>query len=364
MTGSPATAGAVGFVGALPYIVFQLPAGAVVDRVNRRQMMIACDIGRCAALGSLPVAFWLGHLTLVQVFVVAFIEGTLFVLFRLGEVSAVRVVVPPEQYPTALAQNEARFRAANLVGNSVGGVLFDVGRAVPFLADALTYVLSVGTLALIRKPFEEARSAVQRHVVREIREGFAWLMQNRYVLIVNLAASATNGFFQVVGLVVIVAERHRGASASQIGIILAGSGAGGLIGAFAGGRLTRRLQPNTIVLVAIWIWAALTPFVGLASLPALLFGLLAAMAFLGASWNIAAQTIYYRLIPDRLIGRVSSVGSLTAFGALPLGSLGGGLLIQAYGPAAAGLIAGAGMIIVALLTTAAPSVRRGPELAG
>jgi MFS family permease len=225
MTGSPATAGAVGFVGALPYILFQLPAGTVVDRVNRRRMMIACDIGRMAALGSLPLTFWLGHLTLVQVFAVAFVEGTLFVLFRLGEVSAVRLVVPSEQYPTALAQ-------------------------------------------------------------------------------------------------------------------------------------------NNIVLTAIWIWAALTSFVGVAANPALLFALLAALAFLGASWNIAGQTIYYRLIPDRLIGRVSSVGSLTAFGALPLGQLAGGLLVQAYGAATAGLIAGAGMILVALLTTAAPSVRRGPELAG
>jgi hypothetical protein len=83
---------------------------------------------------------------------------------------------------------------------------------------------------------------------------------------------------------------------------------------------------------------------------------------MGAVWNIAGNTIYLRLVPDHLVGRVSSVGSLTAFGALPLGSLLAGVLIQAYGPAAAGIIAGAGMLVLAALTTAAPSIRRGPAI--
>jgi predicted MFS family arabinose efflux permease len=362
MTGSPATAGIVGFVGQVPYILFQLPAGALVDRVDRRRMMIACDVGRMLALASLPLAAWLGHLRLAQVIVVAFVEGSLFVFFRLGEVSAVHAVVNPDHYPTALAQNEARTRAANLLGNPIGGFLFDLGRTVPFLADAVSYLFSLATLLLIRKPFEEARTEERRHVLAEIREGIEWLLEHRYVLVVNLAASATNGLFQILSLVVIVGERQRGASASLIGILLAGFGAGGLLGTVAGGWLTRRVRPNTIVITAIWIWAVLTLLIGVLTSPVLLFVDLAALAFLGASWNIAGSTIYYRLVPDRLIGRVSSVGALTAFGALPLGALAGGLLVQSYGPGTAGLIAGAGMLVTAALTTAAPSVRRGPAL--
>ncbi|TMD14482.1 MAG: MFS transporter [Chloroflexi bacterium] len=363
MTGSAATAGIVGFVGTLPYILFQLPAGAMMDRVNRRRLMIACDLIRLTALGSIPVAALLGGLTIVQVVIVAFIEGTMFVVFRLGEVSAVRIVVPPEQYPAALSQNEARLRAATLLGNPIGGFLFDVGRTAPFLADALSYVISLATLLLIRTPFEEARTGQSQPMLKEIQEGIRWLWGQPYILIVNLAASVTNAFFQVVILVVIVAERDRGASASLIGLVLAGFGIGGVIGSLTGGWLSQRVRSNLVVITTLWLWVAMTPLVGVVGNPILLVALLGTLAMVGAIWNISVGTIYMRLIPDRLIARVSSVGSLTAFGALPLGALAGGLLVQAFGPATAGLIAGAGMLVVAALTTAAPSVRRGPVLA-
>jgi predicted MFS family arabinose efflux permease len=362
MTGSPASAGLVGFLGTLPYILLQLPAGALVDRVNRRRLMIICDVGRLLALGSIPLVALAGRLTLLQVVAVAVIEGSLFVFFRLGEVSAVRKLVDPEQYPAAISQNEARLRAANMLGTPMGGILFDLGRTLPFLADALSYLVSLLTLVLIRSPFEEERAAERRHMLAEIRDGIRWLWGQPYILIVNLAASACNALFQIVVLVVIVAEQHRGAPASVIGLVLAGFGLGGLAGSLAGGWLARRLRPNTVVLVTIWLWPALTPFVGLVGNPVLLTALLGALAFMGAVWNIAGNTIYFRLVPDHLVGRVSSVGSLTAFGALPLGSLLGGVLVQAFGPATAGLVAGAGMLLLAVLTTAAPSVRRGPAL--
>ena len=363
MTGSAAAAGIVGFLGTLPYILFQLPAGAVMDRVARRPLMIATDAVRLVALGSIPLAWWAGHLTIVQVTIVAFVEGTGFVFFRLGEVSAIRLVVPAEQHPAALSQNEARLRAASLLGNPFGGVLFDLGRTLPFLADAISYLFSLLTLLLIRSPFEEARTDRRRDVVAEIGEGIRWLWGQHYILIVNLAASLTNALFQIVVLVVIVAERQRGASATVIGFVLAGWGAGGLIGSLAGGWIARRVRVNAVILMTVWLWVALTPLVGIVSSSLLLAIVLGVLASMGAVWNIATSTVYYRLVPDRLIARVSSVGSLTAFGALPLGSLAAGILVQAYGPATAGFIAAGGMLVMAILTTAAPSVRRGPELA-
>ena len=181
-------------------------------------------------------------------------------------------------------------------------------------------------------------------------------------MIVNLAASATNVVLQILVLVVIVAERNRGASAALIGIVLAGYGVGGVTGSIAGGWLSRRVQPNLIVMVTPWIWAAAIAPVGLISAPVLLMVVLGLTAFLAAVWNIASGTIFNKVVPDRLIGRVSSVGALTAYGALPLGALAAGLLVQAYGPASAGLIAGATMVGLAALVTAAPSVRRGPGI--
>lgn len=363
MTGSPGLAGLIGFLGTVPYILFQLPAGAVADRVNRRRMMIVCDLGRLIALGSIPAVAWLGRLTLPQIATAAFVEGSLFVFFRLGEISAIRIIVDEEQHAEALSQNEARLRAASLLGPPIGGFVFGLGRTSPFLADALSYLASLITLLLIRVPFEEERATKASSGFADIREGIAWLWRQQYVLIVNLAASATNMLFQIVTLVVIVAEQRRGAAPSLIGLVLGGFGFGGVAGSLAGGWLAKRLRPNTIVLVAIWLWPALTPLVALTGGPVVLAILLASLAFMGAAWNIAGSTIFYRMVPDRLIGRVSSVGSLFAFGALPVGSLLGGLLIQALGPQSAGLIVAAGMLMVAVLTTAHPSVRHGPSSA-
>lgn len=362
MTGSAAAAGVVGFIGTLPYILFQLPAGAVMDRVHRRRVMIACDAIRLLALGSLPAAAVLGRLTLIQVAIVAFIEGTMFVFFRLGEVSAIRLIVPPAQHPEALSQNEARLRAATLLGNPIGGFLFDISRTLPFLADAASYAISLLTLLLIRAPFEEARTQQRRNVVADVVEGIRWMWGQHYILIVNTAASLTNAMFQIVVLVVIVAERQRGASAGLIGLVLAGWGAGGVAGSLAGGWVARRVRVTSVIITTVWLWTALTPVVGVVSNALLLMILLAVLGSVGAVWNVATSTVYYRLVPDRLIARVSSVGSLTAFGALPLGSLAAGVLVQAFGPATAGFIAGGGMLVMAALTTAAPSVRRGPEL--
>jgi predicted MFS family arabinose efflux permease len=362
LTGSPAAAGIVGFVGRMPYLLFQLPAGAIADRVDRRRLMIGCDAGRLAALGSVPVALWLGHLTLVQLTVVAFVEGSLFVFFRLGEVAAVRLVVPPAQYPQALSQNEGRIRAANLLGTPVGGFLFDLGMAVPFLADACSYLVSLATLLLIRRRFQEERlEGERRPVLAEVREGVEWLWGQRFVFVTVLVAAASNLLFQALVLALVVLVRSRGGSGALTGMVLAGFGVGGVLGALSGAWFQRRLPASAIVVGAVWIWAALTPLVVVVPTP-VLPALLAAEAFAGATWNVALNTYYLRLVPDRLVARVSSVGSLASFGALPLGSLAGGLLLQAGGPVVCCSVLAAGMVVLAAIATLSPSVRHGPPL--
>ena len=362
ITGSPAAAGVVGFLGKMPYLLFQLPAGAIADRVDRRRLMIACDAGRLAALGSVPVALWLGRLTLLQLTLVAFVEGSLFVFFRLGEVAAVRLLVRPEQYSQALSQNEGRIRAATLLGTPIGGFLFDLGMAVPFLADACSYLASLATLLLIRRRFQEEREPVERrHVLVEVREGVEWLLGQRFILVTVIVAAASNLLIQALVLALVVLIRSRGGSGALTGLVLAGFGVGGVLGALSGAWFQRRLPASAIVVGAVWVWAALTPLVVVVPTP-LLPALLAAESFVGATWNVALNTYYLRLVPDRLIGRVSSVGSLAAFGALPLGALAGGLLLQAGGPVVCCAVLSAGLVVLAAIATLSPSVRRGPPL--
>jgi MFS family permease len=144
ITRSAASAGLVGALAALPYPILGLPAGALADRWNRKRTMIVCDLGRAAALGSVPLALWAGHAGLLQLCIVAAIEGSLFTFYDAAWHAAVPRVVSAQSLPSALALNQGTLGMAGIVGPPLGGVLYGVARSLPFLADAVSYLLSMG----------------------------------------------------------------------------------------------------------------------------------------------------------------------------------------------------------------------------
>ena len=121
LTGSPADAGIVGFAATIPYLVLQLPAGVVVDRVDRRRAMIGCDAGRLTILAGVAAAVATGHASFPLIAAAALAEGCLTVIFNLAELSAIQLLVPSEQLEAALAQNEVRVRGAGLAGQRSAG---------------------------------------------------------------------------------------------------------------------------------------------------------------------------------------------------------------------------------------------------
>ena len=120
-THSPAKAGLVGFAQTLPFLLLYLPAGAFIDRWDRKRTMILCDAGRAVALGSIAITIALGGLSMAQVIVAALIEGSLFVLFDLAEGAVLPQLVSEEQLPAALAQNQAKAQSADVVGQLIRG---------------------------------------------------------------------------------------------------------------------------------------------------------------------------------------------------------------------------------------------------
>src|SRR5712692_7881783 len=157
LTGSPAQAGFAGALRALPYLIFSLPAGALIDRWDRKLTMILCDTGRALSMASIPFALAIGHLTIIQLYLVSTIEGTLFVFFNIAEVACLPNVVAKEQLPAATAQNTVTMSTSFLLGPSLGGFLFTVGRAFPFLANAVSYTVSVISLLFIKTKFQRER---------------------------------------------------------------------------------------------------------------------------------------------------------------------------------------------------------------
>jgi predicted MFS family arabinose efflux permease len=285
----------------------------------------------------------------------------LFVLFTLAETAAVRSVVPPEQLPQALGQNEARNRGASMAGYPLGGFLFAVGRSVPFLVDAVSYLASIAALLLIRRPFQDERSPVERrHLLREIGEGIAWLWRQPFLRTASLLVAGSNFLFQALVLVLIVVARDNGASSTVIGIMLAGAGVGGVLGSLAAPWLQRRISGRVVVIGANWVWAVLVAPVAVVGNPYVLGALFAAMAFVGPAWNVVIGAYQLTMTPERLLGRVSSAELVLAYGAIPLGSLAAGLLLEKIGSGGAALAIAGFMFALALVATASPAIRRAP----
>lgn len=357
ITGSPAQAGVAYALRSLPYIVFSLPVGALIDRWDRKRVMILCDIGRAIALGSIPIALALGWLTIWQLYAVALVEGTLFVFFNLAEVACLPRVVSTEQLPAATAQNQATEATASLVGPSLSGVLYLAGQALPFLADAVSYMASVISLFFIRAQFQIERVAKPRRLRVEIGEGLSWLWRQPLIRYIAFLTGGLNFVTAGSPLIVIVLAQHQGASPAVIGFIFAIGGIGGIVGSVIAPILQKRLRFGTAIIGTVWFWALLWPFYAIAP-NALLLGIISALTFtIGPLYNVVQFSYRLSLIPDELQGRVNSVFRLLAFGFQPLGAGLAGVLLQTIQPVPTVLVLFGVQLVLAALTTMNRHVR-------
>ena len=363
-TGSPGRAGIVGFAGTLPIFVFSLFAGALVDRANRKRLMIVCDLVRSLAFASLVVAMLAGSVTFGHIVAVAFIEGTGYVFFSVAERSALPQVVTDDQLPDALARNQAREYTSLLAGQPLGGILFALGRSIPFLINSVSYFLSVLTLSRIGVEFQAERATPPGRVVAEVKEGVAWFWRQPFVRDSQLLVTGSDFTLNALYLVVIVLARQRGASAPVIGLMFAFLGIGGLLGTLVAPWLAKRLSMRTVVVATMWLGAALVPLLiaipGRLT-PGVLYG---AMVLLHPTWNAVVGAYRLRITPNELQGRVQSVSTLLSLGSVPFGALLAGFLLQAVGTTPTILVLTGVMVVVAVCAIGSPAIRHAPDRAG
>jgi hypothetical protein len=361
ITHSPVQAGVVGFARLVPWVLFGVLAGAAVDRLPRKRMMIVSDIVRIAAVASIVVAIAVDRLSFAQIAIVAFVEGTMFVFFNLSEVGALRSVVPARQLPAAAAAEQARYATMTLVAPPLGGSLFGLGRALPFLADAISYVFSLASLLAIRTPFQEEREPEQVPLRTQLAEGFRWLWSHPFLRTCAILFTWVNLLFEAMFLVLIVVGRRQGLSGAHIGALIAVLGLCSLAGSVASPRLQRLLSMRTIVVGSFWLQLGVAAFVLEPNIYVLLGGAIPA-AFLGPSVN--AIVIGYRVavVPDRLTGRVNSVARTIALCGAPLGPLVAGLLLGSFSARTTVAILAGAMLLLSAIGSASPSIRKAPSL--
>jgi predicted MFS family arabinose efflux permease len=361
ITHSPAKAGVVGFARIVPWALFGLAAGLAVDRLPRKAMMLTSDVVRAAAVGSIAVAAAVGHLTFAHVAAVAFIEGSMYVFFNIAEVGALRSVVPTEQLPAAAAAEQARYSTVTIVAPPLGGSLFGLGRALPFVAGAVSPVFSLATLLSIRTPFEEERERDESPLRTQLAEGFRFLWGRPFIRTCALFATWTNLVFEGIVLAFIVVARRQGLSSGEIGALIAGIGVCSLLGSAAATRLHRRMSMRAIVVAGFWVQLTVAAFVAYPSVYVLI-GSIAPFAFFAPT--LTAVVIGYRVAvtPDRLTGRVNSIARSIALCGAPLGPLAAGVLLGAFSARTTVAVFTVLLVVLAVVGSLSPSIRNAPSL--
>jgi len=351
LTGSPVWAGVAGGLRTMPYLFLSLPAGALADRWNRKWIMLVCDSARAICLASIPIAAFTGSLSVLQLCLVSLLEGTCFVFFNVAEVACLPRVLAKEQLTAAASLHETTDNISYTLGPFLGGILFGIGRSLPFLFDAVSYLISVVSLIFIKKDFQEQRTEPRRNVWAEIHEGLLWLW--RHPVLRFVAFLSFMGMFMDFGtvLLVIVIATKLHAEASAIGLIYAIAGVGGIVGALLASPMQKYFRFGQLMSGTYWLWSLLLPLYLFAS-NMLVLGLITALTFtLGSVYTVAQFSFRLSLIPDALQGRVTSVFRLVAFLGPPLGSMITGTLLQTLGIAPTVLIDTTLLVIVSLLTT-------------
>ena len=358
ITHSPAQAGFVAALRALPATLFSLLAGVLVDRWNRKWVMLVCDAGRALSLASIPVAYALGHLTIWQLSMTAFLEGTLMVVFTLAKTATVPQVVTRAQLTTAVAQEEFVEGTTALFGPSLSGILYTLGAMFPFLTDAISYLISIATLVLMRTPLKLERPSTHRHVWAEIAEGVLWVWHQPFILTMTLLMGAGAFVFSGNALIIIILAQQQHASAVVIGLIFAFGGVGSMLGSWLAPRLEHRLTVGQSILLARWYFVLSWPLYALAPFPLVLGAIEFGIGFVDPIEDVPYFSHRLKLIPDELKGRVISACRLVPGTMRPLGLALTGILIERIGIFPTIWLAWAWLLVITVIVTVVPQVRR------
>jgi MFS family permease len=362
LTQSPAMAGFAGALRALPYLIFSLPAGALIDHWDRKRVMIVCDVVRVLALGSISLSLLLGYLTIFQVFAVMILEGTFFVFFNIAEISSLPRIVPKAQLPAAVSQNETTDGITSLIGPSLGGILYSISALVPFLTDALSYTCSCISLCFIKTNLQEKRMIASRNLWIEIGEGLRWLWQQPLIRSIAILTGGINLVSSGSMLIVIILAQNIHTPPLYIGTIFAIGGLGGIVGSILAPSIQRHFTFGLVIIMTCWMMAITTLFYIFAP-NWFVLGVITCFSFIiGPIYNVVQLSYRSALIPDELQGRVNSTFRLIAFGGQPIGLALIGFLIQQIGVIETILLCAAFRFLLAILTTLNKEVRNAHKL--
>ncbi|MEV4347255.1 MFS transporter [Actinoplanes sp. NPDC049596] len=347
-TGDPVSAGLVGTIASVARLVFRLPAGVVADRFDRRWLLVACDGVRLLVFAVLTVAVLTGRAPLLLIIAAATLDAACGALFSTAENASLRSIVPAEQLPDAVARNEARSYGASLAGPPLGGVLFSLGHAIPFLANAVSFVISLAAVSSIRKPLQAPRD---EDVPVRFTDGLRFVLTHPFLRMLMLIAAPLNFAINGVVFAIIVALQRGGTAPPVIGLTETVIAVGGLLGALAAPFIQRRVSLPVLARTICWLAVVLLSVAALFTSSIAAAVPLALTVFLGPAANAALFGYQAAITPDHLQGRVISVVMMAAMSLAALAPVIAGSLVAAFGAPIAILCFAATVTVSALSAT-------------
>ncbi|MFJ5270402.1 MFS transporter [Streptomyces sp. NPDC088358] len=330
--GSAFYAGAVGSAQLVTASLMSIPGGTLADRVDRRLLLIVCNMVRVVLLGLFALLISTGHTNPAVIFTVAVGSAACLGISNPTGLAVIKQLVPPSQLTQATAQNQVRYFAATMGGPPAGGSLFAVARAFPFLSSAIAFLISSALLLFIRKPLkvENATPGEKRNAA----EGFRFLARQPVLRLLIIWIMGSNMAFTHSGvfLALIATAESRGASPAFTGLLLSIAGVGGVVGSLLASPIIKRVKPPVLFLTAAWIGPVAA--VLLANVSGLVpLGIIVACVFLRGPITSALFLAYLAaMAPDKMQGRVLGAVMFMSMIAAPIGVFGVGALFDLAGP--------------------------------
>lgn len=336
----------------MPWLVFSLPIGAIIDRYDRKQIMVVTDSVRAVLVGLLAVLVAFDAVEIWMLWVLALGLGTAEVFFDSASQAILPAVVPAPLLEKANGRKYSVDLTTNtFLGAPLGSLLFAMSVALPFGIDAASFVIAVILVLGVRGRFNP--NTAPRHesasLYAEMRTGMRWLWKQPLLRSIALSLALSNLAFQMPQAVfVLFAREELDVSETGFGFLLAVMGLGAIIGGLVGDRIVNRFGQTQCIYGAICTWVVTLVAVPLHPEVWFVAVAVAVEALAATVWNVVTISLRQQAIPDQLFGRVNGVYRWLAWGTLPIGSVIGGQVAHHLGLRTNYFVA-AGVMVVAVL---------------
>lgn len=357
LTRDPALVAGAAFAQRLPWLLFPLFTGALLDRVDRKRAMGAANLLRAALVGALGLAVLAEWASLPLLYAVFFLLGAIETLYD----NAAQAMVPAIVERRQLERANGRLYAIELVNNlfagrPVGGFLFGVAAAFPFLLGSGAFAASAAMILALRGGFrpEKPVGEPRKTMLAEIGEGIGWLYRHRLLLALAAMVGVMNMMNMAAdAILVLFAQENLGLGSFGFGLLVSAAAVGGLAGSFLSDKIIALTGAGKALVGCVMLNAVSYAGIAMTGNPFVAGSMFAVSGLTAVTWNVITVSLRQAMIPEELFGRVNSVYRLLAWGGMSVGALLGGLLAEAFGLrapfwAAAAVIAALGLLALPL----------------